>query len=154
MPYAELHAHSSFSFLDGASSPEDLIAEAEALGLTALAITDHDGFYGAARFAEAAELTAVQTVFGAELSLGESGAARAPSRTGVPDPLGDHLLVLARGLEGYHRLSGAITRAQLRGGEKGRPAYDIDDLAASADGHWIVLSGCRKGGVRRRARTG
>lgn len=149
VPYAELHAHSSFSFLDGASSPEELIAEAEALGLTALAITDHDGFYGAARFAEAAELTAVQTVFGAELSLGESGAIQTPSRTGVPDPLGDHLLVLARGLEGYHRLSGAITRAQLRGGEKGRPAYDIDDLAASADGHWMILSGCRKGGVRR-----
>lgn len=149
VPYAELHAHSSFSFLDGASSPEDLIAEAEALGLTALAITDHDGFYGAARFAEAAELTAVQTVFGAELSLGASGVPQAPARTGVPDPLGDHLLVLARGLEGYHRLSGAITRAQLRGGEKGRPAYDIDDLAASADGHWMILSGCRKGGVRR-----
>src|SRR5690606_22822394 len=70
VPYAELHAHSSFSFLAGASSPEDLLAEAERLGLTALAITDHDGFYGAARFAEAAETieAQVQTVFGAELS--------------------------------------------------------------------------------------
>src|SRR5690606_12024468 len=68
-PYAELHAHSSFSFLDGASSPEDLLAEAASLGLTALAITDHDGFYGAARFAEAAEHFAVQTVYGAELTL-------------------------------------------------------------------------------------
>ena len=56
VPYAELHAHSSYSFLDGASSPEDLLAEAERLGLTALALTDHDGFYGAARFAEVAEL--------------------------------------------------------------------------------------------------
>ncbi|MFX6487757.1 PHP domain-containing protein, partial [Acinetobacter baumannii] len=51
VPYAELHAHSSYSFLDGASSPEDLLAEAERLGLSALALTDHDGFYGAARFA-------------------------------------------------------------------------------------------------------
>ncbi|MBN7792126.1 error-prone DNA polymerase [Microbacterium esteraromaticum] len=144
VPYAELHAHSSFSFLDGASSPDDLLAEAEALGLTALAITDHDGFYGAARFAEAAELTGVQTVFGAELSLD----LPAP-QGGVPDPVGDHLLVLARGVEGYHRLSGAITRAQLRGGEKGRPLYDLDDLAASADGQWTILTGCRKGGVRR-----
>lgn len=145
VPYAELHAHSSFSFLDGASAPEDLIAEAERLGLTALAITDHDGFYGAARFAEAADASAaqLQTIFGAELSLG----LPAP-QNGVPDPVGEHLLVLARGQEGYHRLSGAITRAQLRGGEKGRPVYDLDDLAASADGHWTILTGCRKGGVR------
>ena len=144
--YAELHAHSSYSFLDGASPPEELLAEAERLGLTALAITDHDGFYGAARFAESAEVMGVQvqTVFGAELSLNLS----AP-RQGAPDPEGDHLLVLARGMEGYHRLSGVITRAQLRGGEKGRPVYDLDDLAASADGHWTILTGCRKGGVRR-----
>ncbi|WP_309128689.1 error-prone DNA polymerase [Microbacterium sp.] len=149
VPYAELHAHSSYSFLDGASSPEELLAEAEALGLTALAITDHDGFYGAARFAEAAELTGVQTVFGAELSLGASDGSATPERRGEPDPVGDHLLVLARGVEGYHRLSGAITRAQLRGGEKGRPLYDLDDLSESAGGHWTILTGCRKGGVRR-----
>ncbi|MDR6867776.1 error-prone DNA polymerase [Microbacterium resistens] len=145
VPYAELHAHSSFSFLDGSSSPAELIAEAERLGLTALAITDHDGFYGAARFAEAAEQTSVQTVFGAELSLG------LPSRqNGEPDPAGEHLLVLARGEEGYHRLSAAITHAQLRGGEKGRPLYEPEDLAARAGGHWTILTGCRKGGVRRR----
>jgi error-prone DNA polymerase len=53
-PYAELHAHSSFSFLDGASSPEELVEEAARLGLEALALTDHDGFYGVVRFAEAA----------------------------------------------------------------------------------------------------
>lgn len=148
IPYAELHAHSSFSFLDGASSPEDLLAEAEGLGLTALAITDHDGFYGAARFAEAAELTAVQTVFGAELTLNPDGPGPSPARGGASDPAGEHLLVLARGLEGYHRLAGAITRAQLRGGEKGRPEYDLDDLAASAGGDWMILTGCRKGAVR------
>ena len=119
VPYAELHAHSSFSFLDGASSPAELIAEAQRLGLTALAITDHDGFYGAARFAEAAEQTSVQTVFGAELSIG------LPSpQNSEPDPAGEHLLVLARGEEGYHRLSAAITHAQLRGGAKGRPRYE------------------------------
>ncbi|WP_288114719.1 PHP domain-containing protein, partial [Microbacterium sp. SCN 71-21] len=69
VPYAELHAHSSYSFLDGASSPEELVEEAERLGLHALAITDHDGFYGIVRFAEAAEQRSVRTVFGAELSL-------------------------------------------------------------------------------------
>ncbi|WP_336646248.1 error-prone DNA polymerase [Microbacterium sp. USHLN186] len=154
VPYAELHAHSWYSFLDGASSPEELLAEAERLGLTALAITDHDGFYGASRFAEVAESmdAGVQTVYGAELSLGvvdESPVQRPRSRAGAADPEGDHLLVLARGTEGYHRLSGAISAAQLRGGEKGRPVYDLDELAARADGHWTVLTGCRKGAVRR-----
>ncbi len=144
--YAELHAHSSYSFLDGASSPVELLVEAERLGLTALALTDHDGFYGAARFAEMAEVlkVEVQTVFGAELSLGLD----APQR-GAADPAGEHLLVLARGLEGYHRLSGAITAAQLRGGEKGRPVYDLEELGDRSGGHWTILTGCRKGAVRR-----
>lgn len=151
IPYAELHAHSSYSFLDGASSPEELLAEADRLGLTALALTDHDGFYGAARFAEVAGLmeSPLQTVFGAELSLD----LPAPQR-GHADPAGEHLLVLARGTEGYHRLSGAITAAQLRGGEKGRPVYDLDDLAARAGGHWTILTGCRKGAVRRGLEAG
>ena len=70
MPYAELHAHSAFSFLDGASTPEHLVSEALRLGLDALAITDHDGLYGIVRFAEAAADTSLRTLYGAELSLG------------------------------------------------------------------------------------
>ncbi|GAA3759970.1 error-prone DNA polymerase [Microbacterium kribbense] len=144
VPYAELHAHSSFSFLDGASGPEELVEEAERLGLHALAITDHDGFYGIVRFAEAAAPRQVKTVYGAELSL------ELPKRqAGQADPAGAHLLVLARGQEGYHRLAAAITHAQLRGAEKGRPVYDLDELAAQAAGHWAILTGCRKGAVRR-----
>src|SRR5262249_32883035 len=54
VPYAELHAHTNFSFLDGASHPEEMVEEAVRLGLSALAITDHDGFYGVVRFADAA----------------------------------------------------------------------------------------------------
>ncbi|WP_431805251.1 error-prone DNA polymerase [Microbacterium sp. bgisy203] len=149
VPYAELHAHSSFSFLDGASSPAELAEEAERLGLHALAICDHDGFYGIARFAEAAEQLTVKTVFGAELSLSVDGYSRAPARSGPPDPEAQHLLVLARGEEGYHRLAAALTHAQLAGGEKGRPRYDLADLAARAEGHWAILTGCRKGAVRR-----
>ncbi len=149
VPYAELHAHSSFSFLDGASSPESLVEEAERLGLHGLAVTDHDGFYGLVRFAEAAEATQVKTVFGAELSL----ELPAP-QNGNADPVGAHLLVLARGEEGYHRLASAITHAQLNGGEKGRPVYDLDELAATAQGHWSILTGCRKGMVRRALETG
>ncbi len=56
VPYAELHCHSNFSFLDGASHPEALIEQAVTLGLSAVALTDHDGFYGVVRFAEAAEV--------------------------------------------------------------------------------------------------
>src|SRR5688572_21362986 len=99
VPYAELHAHSSFSFLDGASSPEELVEEAERLGLHALAVTDHDGFYGIVRYAEAAESLQLKTVSGAELSL-----ELPKPQNGEPDPVGAHLLVLARGEEGYHRL--------------------------------------------------
>jgi error-prone DNA polymerase len=151
VPYAELHAHSSFSFLDGASSPAELVVEAERLGLHALALTDHDGLYGITRFAEAADAEGVKlkTVFGAELSLG----LPAP-QAGSPDPVGSHLLVLAGGEEGYHRLAGEITRAQLAGGEKGRPAYDLETLADAARGHWVVLTGCRKGAVRQALLTG
>ncbi|MBO9579139.1 MAG: PHP domain-containing protein, partial [Microbacteriaceae bacterium] len=143
VPYAELHAHSSYSFLDGVSDPARLVEEAERLGLTALALTDHDGYYGVARFAEAAEALTVATVFGSELSLGLPGP-----QGGEADPAGEHLLLLARGPEGYHRLSGAITSAHLRGGEKGRPVYELDELAALR-GHVVALTGCRKGAVRR-----
>jgi error-prone DNA polymerase len=145
VPYAELHAHSTFSFLDGASGPERLVEEAHRLGLTGLAITDHDGFYGVVRFAEAAEShPELDTVFGAELSFGLT-----EPQMGAADPEGDHLLVLAAREEGYHRLASAITAGQLAGGEKGRPTYSLEELAARADGHWVISTGCRKGAVRR-----
>ncbi|MGQ0715936.1 MAG: error-prone DNA polymerase [Pseudonocardiales bacterium] len=143
-PYAELHCHSNFSFLDGASHPEELVEEAARLGLDAIAITDHDGMYGVVRFAEAARELGVKTIFGAELSLGLT----AP-QNGIADPEGEHLLVLARDPEGYRRLSRVISDAQLRGREKGKPVYDLDAVAAAAGGHWVVLTGCRKAAVRR-----
>jgi error-prone DNA polymerase len=197
--WAELHCHSSYSFLDGASAPAELVAEAARLGLAALAITDHDGMYGVPQFAQAAARlreeagTGIGTIFGAELSLGgapgprprgapaaqslatvtASTPARLPAalaarpaarhpgtpaagpeswppampRTGVPDPEGRHLLVLARDPEGYRRLCQLISAAHLAGGEKGRPAYDLESLARAHGGHWVVLTGCRKGAV-------
>ncbi len=69
VPYAELHCHSNFSFLDGASHPEELVTEAARLGLEALALTDHNGFYGIVRFAEAARELGLPTIFGTELTL-------------------------------------------------------------------------------------
>ncbi|WP_216898647.1 error-prone DNA polymerase [Nocardia alni] len=179
VPYAELHAHSAYSFLDGACQPEELVEEAVRLGLEALALTDHDGFYGVVRFAEAAAEWGLPTVFGAELSLpfsssrhalgrdgadglrpkarrnGEAGRANGAGdrrntepRTGSPDPGGTHLLVLARGQEGYRRLSREIAAAHMAGGEKGILRYDLDRLSAAAGGHWQILTGCRKGHVQ------
>ncbi len=141
-PYAELHCHSTFSFLDGASHPEELAEEAARLGLEALAITDHDGFYGVVRFAEAARAVGVPTVFGAELSLGLT-----KPQNGVPDPEGTHLLVLARDPEGYARLASTISAAQLAGAEKGKPIYDGIAWEEVHGDHWLVLTGCRKGTV-------
>ena len=147
--YAELHAHSAFSFLDGASQPEELVVEAHRLGLEALAITDHDGLYGVVRFAEAARHVGLPAVIGAELTLDATERA-----TGQMDPPGTHLLVLARGPEGYRRLSRAIAEGHLATGEKGRTDYRLAELAAAADDQWLVLTGCRKGAVRRALATG
>jgi error-prone DNA polymerase len=142
VPYAELHCHSNFSFLDGASHPEELAEEAARLGLEALAITDHDGFYGVVRFAEAAREVGLPTVFGAELSFGLS-----KPQNGAADPEGNHLLVLARDPAGYARLARTISAAQMRGEEKGKPLYNLSELAQAHGGHWMVLTGCRKGTV-------
>ncbi|HYB15205.1 MAG TPA: PHP domain-containing protein, partial [Streptosporangiaceae bacterium] len=161
VPWAELHCHSAFSFLDGAAAPGELVAEAARLGLETLAITDHDGMYGVPQFAQAAARLAehgarLRTVFGAELSLGlppggYGGAGSLPVRGGsrgvVPPDQSRHLLVLARDPEGYRRLCAVISAAQLAGGGKGRPAYDTGALAGAHDGHWVVLTGCRKGQV-------
>ena len=179
--YAELHCHSNFSFLDGASHPEELVEEAARLGHDALALTDPDGKYGVVRFAEAAGTAGLATVFGAEVTLGLTRA-----QAGVPDPEGTHLVVLARGPTGYARLCKALSVAHLLGREKGRPRVDLPLLAAigagahldlstismatkaerpsspasavpqllqapepATAGHWLVLTGCRKGAVTR-----
>jgi error-prone DNA polymerase len=162
IPWAELHCHSSFSFLDGAATPGELVAEAARLGLEVLALTDHDGMYGVPQFAQAAarlrdQGTKLGTVFGAELSLppepgGYGGADSPPVRGGLrgvvsPDQHRPHLLALARDPEGYRRLCAAISAAQLAGGQKGRPVYDAAALAGAHDGHWAVLTGCRQGQV-------
>jgi error-prone DNA polymerase len=176
--YAELHCHSNFSFLDGASHPEELVEEAARLGLAALALTDHDGFYGVVRFARAARGVGLRTIFGAELTLtppGPGGGLRPPDGRGVrppdgrgvrppdgtADPPGEHLVVLAEGPVGHARLARAISRAQLAG-EKGAPRATLEGLAEDAragvhlhpapsvaNDSWFVLTGCRKGTVPR-----
>ena len=93
--YAELHAHSNFSFLDGASHPEEMAARAAELGLAALAITDHDGVYGAVRFCHAARELGLHPIVGMEASM--SG--------------GHHLTLLARDREGYANICRLATAA-------------------------------------------
>jgi error-prone DNA polymerase len=166
VPYAELHCHSNFSFLDGASHPEELASEASRLGLEALAVTDHNGFYGVVRFAEAAKAVGLPTVFGTEITrtttrdgaLLSRSVARAESETDAqvatglvpdataPDPSGTHLVVLADGPTGYARLSRALSTGHLAG-EKGAPQFAFDDIASAVAGHGWVLTGCRKGAV-------
>ena len=156
--YAELHAHSHFSFLDGASSPADMVQQAQHLGLQALALVDHDGLPGAVQFATAAREAGIATIFGAELTLGtEPGALTATdtlitsaARTRSHDPEGEHLLILARDDTGYRQLSAAIARAHLDSRTPGTPRYRLADLSAQAqEGHWQILTGCRKGAVTR-----
>ncbi len=160
VPYAELHCHSNFSFLDGASHPEELATEAARLGLEALAITDHNGFYGVVRFAEAAKVVGLPTVFGAEITLspidGRVARREADTLTQVatgmvpdshaPDPSGTHLLVLADGPDGYARLSRVLSNGHLAG-EKGAPRFTFSDIADAVAGYAWVLTGCRKGAV-------
>ncbi|GAA4540770.1 error-prone DNA polymerase [Amycolatopsis samaneae] len=154
VPYAELHCHSNFSFLDGASHPEELVEEAARLGLDAIALTDHDGMYGVVRFSEAAKELGMATVYGSELSIGLSGP-----QNGIADPDGEHLLLLARGTDGYRSLCRAITAGQLHGhddaklppelrAEKGKPVYRLETVAEEVAGNCVVLTGCRKGSVR------
>ena len=118
------------------------MVEAHRLGLRAVALTDHHGLYGVVRFAEAARALGIPTVFGTEVALAPAGP-----RTGEPDPTGAHLVVLARDPEGYARLSTVLADAHLAGGKKGRPVFTLAELAAAHDGHWLVLTGCRKGAV-------
>jgi error-prone DNA polymerase len=147
-PYAELHCHTNFSFLDGASHPEELAEEAVRLGLEALAVTDHDGCYGVVRFAEAARALGLPTVFGSELTLGRTAVTMGDADPGAGTDE-RHLLVLARDPQGYANLARAASRAQMQG-EKGAPRTslaDLADLAGPGDHHWQVLTGCRKGAV-------
>ena len=143
--YAELHAHSDFSFLDGASDPEDLVEEAVRLGLHALAITDHDGFYAAPRFAEAADRVRAEHRVRRRAVAGADRPAERGRRPG-----GRICWCWPGGVEGYHALAAAITVAQLRGDEKGRPVYDLDELADAAGGHWQILTGAARAASGRR----
>jgi DNA polymerase III alpha subunit len=82
-PYAELHSHTNFSFLDGASAADELVERAVELGLSGLAVTDHQGLYGAVRFTATAEAAGIHPVIGVEIELLDAIVAD-PARAVVP----------------------------------------------------------------------
>ena len=144
-PYAELHCHSNFSFLDGASGPDQLVLEAIRLGLHALAITDHDGFYGAPLFAETAQLHG-----GPERpSTAPSSPSGSPGRrTASPTPRAATCWcspAASRATTGWPARSPTPSCAATR---RAARSTTCDELAERGRGHWLVLTGCRKGAVR------
>ena len=151
VPYGELHAHSRFSFMDGSSNPDELVAEAVRLELDALALTDRDGFYGVVRFAEAAQAAGLPTVFGAELTLDLAGSSR---RSGPVLPSDRRkqsrsVVVLARDAAGYAALGTLISRAHMAG-RKGEPRLSAEAFLEAAAAHrdrWAILTGAHGGAV-------
>ena len=181
--YCELHAHSNFSFLDGASHPEELVARAAQIGMPALAITDHAGLYAAVRLHKAAAETEteaardaglhpVRPIIGLEITIPRTDDEVRLARRGrkLNDPLrgekasrgwpgefhagpmpGDHLVLLARDVDGYTALSRLASRGHLSG-EKQFPVFERSLVATALDearGHLIGLTGCRNGLVPR-----
>src|SRR6184192_1583764 len=126
--YIELHCHSAFSFLDGASLPEQLALTASQLGYSAVALTDHNGLYGSMAFAQEAKQLGIQAITGAELTLLD----------------GSHVTLLAETPEGYANLCRLITEAHLGREDRRDPRLDFASLEARHAG-LIVLSGCRNG---------
>src|SRR5688572_5545572 len=128
--YVELHAHSAFSFLDGASLPEQLALTARQLGYPALALTDHNGLYGSMAFAQQAKQTGLQAITGAEVTLLD----------------GSHVTLLAETPLGYANLCRLLTEAHLGREDRRDPRLDFASLEARHEG-LIVLSGCRGEGL-------
>src|SRR5438309_2043436 len=134
--WVELHTHSNYSFLDGASDVDDLADAAVEQGLDALALTDTNGLYGAVRFANAAKERGLRPIFGAELQLQDMG----------------HLVLIARDRQGWTSLCRTISAAQLAG-EKTKPKATFDLLAENAAG-LFALTGCAHSAVPQAVRAG
>jgi len=133
--YVELHAHSAYSFLDGASRPEELAVAAAELGYTALALTDHDGLSGSLEFAHAAKAFGVRPITGAEITLRG----------------GHHVTLLVESQCGYANLCRLLTAAHAgtrpkEGAEPLPPALDPGLLAEFNEG-LVCLSGCARHGL-------
>src|SRR5919199_4821429 len=139
MPYVELHLHSCFSFLDGASHPVEIASAAARQGHAALALTDHDGLHGAMEHAQACAALGIRPITGAELTLDD----------------GSHLTLLCQDATGYRNLCLLLTKAHAHTREwsasgtarRVKPAsVALDDVESHADG-LVCLSGCARDGA-------
>jgi error-prone DNA polymerase len=134
--YAELHCHSAFSFLDGASLPDELVPTALSLGYGALALTDHNTVSGSMEFAVSARALGLRPIHGAEVDLDD----------------GRHLTLLVRDARGWSNLCRILTRAHAhtRDGRPGAPPADpsvpLQTVLDHAEG-LVCLSGCALRGI-------
>ncbi len=127
--YAELHCHSAFSFLDGASPPDEILAEAHRLGYPAIALTDRNGIYGSLAFAHAAQPLGIQAITGAAVTLTD----------------GSQLILLAETAQGYANLCRLLTETHL-GADRLEPRLPLSAIEARHEG-LIILSGSRREGL-------
>jgi error-prone DNA polymerase len=149
--YAELHAHSNYSFQEGASEAWDLLLTAKQLGIHALAITDHDNVSGVMEFAQAAKELGIKPVIGIELTLAH-GLDEAPGTEHEPANR-PHITLLAETAAGYRNISLLTTRAHIDAEERNDPHLDPALLADHAEGV-ICLSGCRRGEISKLVTAG
>ncbi|HET9164139.1 MAG TPA: error-prone DNA polymerase [Solirubrobacterales bacterium] len=166
-PYIELHAHSAFSFLDGASTPTELAAAAAALGYPACALTDHDGLWGSMEFAKACEDFGIRAITGTELTIalgprvlsrngshqscGAVAPRTGPSHSAPPPASCVHLTLLVESATGYRNLCRLLTEAHAHTRDDtqrraGQPAVTLEQLEARAEG-LVCLSGCAGEGM-------
>ncbi len=157
-PYVELHCHSAYSFLDGASLPEELALRAAALGHSVLALTDHNSVSGSMELAQAATDAGVRAIHGAEIDLdltsaeaaGE-GLSGASGRAERGDPARAHLTLLVADAHGWRNLCQILTRAHAHtrdgtGRELGEPSIDLPTLLDRSEG-LVCLTGCAERGI-------
>jgi DNA-directed DNA polymerase III PolC len=136
MGFIHLHVHSQYSFLDGASSLDKLLDKAAALGMPALALTDHNRLTGAIRFYEKAKASGIKPIIGAEIDLAG----------------GHHLNLLCKNPEGYANLCRLLTQAHLS--NRNRKPQASKEMLQQHSGGLIALSGCAKGEIPTLIRRG
>jgi error-prone DNA polymerase len=168
IPYVELHAHSAFSFLDGASTPMEMAAAAAELGYPAFALTDHDGVWGSMEFAHACKGLGIRAITGTELTVavgpaGPVAAGNPPPPAGAEAPSGAvppaappagryvHLTLLVENGVGYRNLCRLLTEAHSHtrdstGRTAGQPWVRLEQVEAHAEG-LVCLSGCARDGA-------
>src|SRR6185437_3585330 len=144
--YVELHAASAFSFLEGASQPEDLIERAVELDMPALALLDRNGLYGAARFHTSAKRNGIQAHIGSEIAVSSLGPRLAPPawlpHRFIPEPA--RLPLLCESQLGYQNLCQLVTAFKLREAGKSEGAATLNDIEQYAAG-LICLTGGDEG---------